>query len=256
MSSIVPFKPLEARPLASELSPDDLLPQHRVLAYCEKERTVFDVLQGRRNERQCVKWVFGLYGSPGVAGAVLALVDVLAVHSHKLMQIAEGGIGVTGFFGLICLVGLSDILAERKTNQRAMELDSPRAAREQAGEYERDSQHVQWAPRVLAREGKVIVQQCRWMPINGEETTYIKKHSLARAGAHYAIEPMWEREFDPDEIAAVAGLMSELNAEAADLERAGWTAYTEKRAEVLVQREREQLAQVAARGTALSLAAT
>jgi len=254
-TSVVPFKPPEARPSAGKLSAEELLPQHRVLDWCEKERTVFDVMKDARNTRKTMKWLVGLCGSPGAGGAVLALADVLVIHSHSLMGVAEGGMGATGFIAGLALLGMPEFLDERRTNRNAIELDSPRATREQAGEYAKDSQHVQWAPRVFARKGKVIVQQCRFMMINIAEAGDIKKWSRSRRdGARYAIEPVWEQEFEPEDTVAVAELTSELRADAVDLERASWSAYTEKREEVLAWREREQLAQVAARGTALAVA--
>jgi len=255
-TSIVPFEPLEARPSASELSMEELLPQHRVIAYCERERTVFDVLKDARNDRKTVKWLVGLCASPGVLGAAAALADTLVIHSHSLMGTAEGGMAATGFIAALALLGMPEFLDERRTNRNAMELGAPRATREQAGEYEKYSQHVQWAPRVFARKGKVIVQQCRFMMINSSEARDIKKWSLSRRdGERYAIEPVWEQEFEHEDTTAVAELVSELRADAVELERASWNAYTEKREEVLVQREHEQLAQVAAHGTALALAA-
>jgi hypothetical protein len=256
MSSIVPFESLEARPLANELSVEELLPQHRFVAYCERERTVFDVMADHRNDRKAVKRIAGICGAPGAIGGVLALADALVIHSHGLMGAAEGGMDVTALAAVLLACAMPEFLDDRKVRRQATELDAPRAAREQAGEYARGSQHVQWAPRVLARKGKVIVQQCRFMMINGSEAGRVKGWSMSRRDRErYAIEPVWEQEFDPEDTVEVAELVNELRAEAAELERASWSAYMEKREEVLAHREREQLAQVAARGTALALAA-
>jgi hypothetical protein len=250
---VVPFVPLDERPLAGLVPEGDLLPQHRVLAYCEQERTVFDVAQNGRLEAVEMRWLLGLWGGPAVIGGALELLNAFVLHSHGVSEAAKGLMLTTAFIAFLCLICLPDALGARRTLRERRPLDAPRAARAQAHEYEPCSQHVQWAPRAIERKGKVIVQQCRWMMVNSHEAEMLKDWSLDQDGTHYAIEPVWEQSFDAQGTTDIASLLTDLGAEAQALERASWVAYTERREAVLVQREHERELQQEARSTVLQV---
>jgi hypothetical protein len=130
--------------------------------------------------------------------------------------------------------------------QTRTEIDSPRCDRIQSCEYDKDSRHVQWAPRVQACAGKVLVQQCSWTPLTVEETNAYDKHHLSeQQGQSYLIKVVENFAYEPEDLEIVEQ-RQKLIGEAIILERASERAYfeasTQKQAEKEYSKERAQLA--------------